>query len=538
MDQIKSPHTRMVLLTLTAVVALYLLYFAGLGRNPLVDPDEPIYGQFVKEMVKTGDWLTPHNSLGLGFDKPPLFYWLSSICVKAAGLTEGAIRMPSAIFAVLILLGVYLLASYDFGKRAGVLAAAVMGTSLLQIIMSHAAATDEIMVGCMVAALYAYRRWIDSDYPKRLLWMAICGLATGLGMLAKGPVVPLLLLLTFIAHLVWTRQLVKLRSLDALLAILIFMIVGLPWYIAMWVMHGKAFVMQFIIGHNLARFVQPLHKSQASHWYSHFNNIGFLLLFLFPWNAFLLQSIRSQWKANTGAKLCICWLAIVLVFFSISKTQNFTYTLPVFPVCAILIGTFLSKIETSDALRRSAKIGIVIGCVFSLLLAIGLIITVSRKFPDAMQLAELTAIVLVLVFLAPAVGMLRHQDTEATGLRRAPWMMTAGMIAFSMLAINALLPQVSGFLSSKQVAQRILTLPKAQIVSYKLWRPGLLYYLNIKPNDLDNTEDVARLAAENKPTLFICKDKEKQFVEPYCPMKVYEYGNLVVYGNSSFMNAK
>lgn len=530
----KSPRTRMVILTITSLLAVYLLYFAGLGRNALVDPDEPIYGQYIKEMVQTGDWLTPQNKLGLGLDKPPLFYWLSACCVKVVGLTEGAIRMPSAVFAVFTLILVYLLASVDFGKRAGLLAAAVMGTSLMQIILSHAAATDEIMVFCMVAALYAYRRWIDADYPRRYLWMTLCGLATGFGMLAKGPVVPFLLIITFVVHLIWSRQLIKLRSFDAVVGILVFMAIGLPWYIAMWLMHGKAFVMQFIVGHNLTRFTQALHKSQASHWYSHFNNLGYLLLLMFPWSAFLLQSIRSHWKENVGAKLCTCWLAIVLVFFSISATQNFTYTLPVFPVCAILIGAFFSQVDKNEAIKRPAKVGIVVGTLFSLLLAIGLIITVSRKFPDAVQLSAITAIVLVLAFLIPADSIILSKN----GLRRAPWMIAAGMVLFSALTINVLLPKADEFLGSRALAEKLQTLPKAEIVSYNLWRPGLLYYLNVKPNDVKTPAEIARLAAKNQPTIFICDKKEKENVEPYSSARLFTSGKLVVYANKAFEQLK
>ena len=132
----------------------------------------------------------------------------------------------------------YLLAKHDFGRRAGILAAIVFGTSLETIVLARAAVTDMTLVCTLAAALYGYRRWLDS---KSAGWAIFCGAMTGLGMLAKGPVV-VLLAATIIIHLLWTRQLRRLASWQALLAVVAALAVGLPWYLAMWQMHGQPFI--------------------------------------------------------------------------------------------------------------------------------------------------------------------------------------------------------------------------------------------------------------------------------------------------------
>ena len=229
-----APARRKRLLIYAAIaVALFVLYFMRLGSFPLVDADEPNYGRFAVEMAAGGDWLTPHYFGGLWFDKPPLFYWESAACVKLLGPNELACRLPSAILAVGLLGLVYLLASHDFGHRAGILSAMVMGTCLQQIVLAHAAVTDMTFVFCLTASLYAYRRWFDSGGGERIGWMTLCGGMMGLAMLTKGPVAIVLLGITFIIQLAWERQLRRLIGLDVLVGVLALVVVGFPWYIAM-----------------------------------------------------------------------------------------------------------------------------------------------------------------------------------------------------------------------------------------------------------------------------------------------------------------
>ena len=129
-------------------VGLFALYFAALGGPPLLDPDEPIYGQVAKEMARGGGWLTPHYAVHVRFYKPPLFYWPSGICVKLFGPTELACQLPRRSSRWLALL-VYA-SRDDSGRRAGVISAIVMATCLQQIV-ARAAVTDMTLVFCLTA---------------------------------------------------------------------------------------------------------------------------------------------------------------------------------------------------------------------------------------------------------------------------------------------------------------------------------------------------------------------------------------------------
>ncbi len=519
---------RRALTVIAVAAAVYVAYFAGLGLNPLLDPDEPIYGQFIKEMVRGGDWLTPRYDGGLWFDKPPLFYWLSSICAKLLGHSELTVRMPSAIFATLIVLMTYFLVSHDFGKRAGALAGAVVGTSLLQLIMSHAAATDAVLVFFLTAGLYAYRRWLDTDARlPRLGWAAACGAAVGFGMLTKGPVAPLLLAAAMLLHLAWVRQLRRLRLPDLAAGVGLSVLIGLPWYIAMYVMHRQVFVDQFVLANNLERFLQPLHKSQTSHWTSYFRNIPIMLAFFFPWTVFLPQALVKGNRANAGWKLAICWIVVVVGFFSISRTQNFTYTYPAFPACALLVGAFLDGHAKRLA---AAKRPLLVGLVVAGLTAAAIVVFIHGKFPQALPGAWVSAVVLVLVFAVPLGRMLSGKS----GAREFPWLMAAGMAVFMAVAVCTVMPVVSDYKSSKKVARQVSSTPGVRVVAFRLWRPGMLYYLDRRPISADEEHDLARLAADRRPVLFVCSERDEHVVERYAPVQVYDCGDLDVYANGAF----
>ncbi len=168
-------------------------------------------------------------------------------------------------------------------------------------------------------------------------------------MLTKGPVAPVLLGATFLIHLLWTRRIERLASADAVAAVVAALAVGLPWYAAMYVMHGSAFVHGFLGVNNIQRFLKPEHSSQTGGWYSCFLNVPILLAFFFPWSLFLPQAIARNCRLNDGARLASTWFAVVFVFFSLSKTILVTYIFPLYPAAALLVGAFLSSTAGNDA---------------------------------------------------------------------------------------------------------------------------------------------------------------------------------------------
>jgi len=509
----KLPVANVVL----AMVGLYALYFAGLGSYPLVDSDEPVYGQVAKEMAAGAGWLTPHYDGKPWFDKPPLFYWLSAGCVKLLGSTELAVRLPSAVLAVGVLVWLYLLVAYDFGRRAAVLACIAMATCIQQIVLARAAVTDMTFVFCLAGSLYAYRRWFgqnggeqraDSREPRAgnygLFYPILCGGMAGLAMLAKGPVGPLLLLVTFAIHLCCSGRLRRLISVDAFMGIAAALIVGMPWYVAMYAVHRGAFVQGFIVANNLTRFIKPEHPGTTGGWYSYFLNVPVLFVFFFPWSVFLLPGLLRYRAANTGSRLAAVWFAVVFVFFSLSKTQLVTYIFPVYPSAALFVGVLLDRAASEEsATARCVKVCLITAVAASVLVTAVLVAIAGAKYPAARTPAACIGGVLV---AATVVALTQKPD-------RAALICGTGMVAFASILICSAVPRVAAVVSTRDIARSVRLGPSDQVAEYGLRRPSLLFYLGFTPRHLRTSDEVKRVLAGNVSTWVICKDGQTTLVE-------------------------
>lgn len=521
---------------------LYLLYFAGLGSFPLLDPDEPVYGQVAKEMAAGGGWLSPHLNGGLQFDKPPMFYWLSAASTSVLGSSEAAARLPSAVLAVGLVLLVYALASYDFGKRVGVLSAVVMSTCFLQIWLGHGAVTDMTFVFFLTAALYGYRRWLDAEGRARFGWMALCGAMTGFAMLTKGPVAPFLLFVTFVIHLLWTKRIKRLVSADALVGIAAALVVGLPWFLLMLSLHREKFYKDFILDNNVGRFTNAEHKGMTGKWYSRFLNIPFIMAFFFPWSIFLPQAIIRVRKANDGAKLAWVWFAVVFVFFSISKTILITYIFPLYPAAALFVGALWASAASDDyRIKRGIRIALSTGLVFALLLTGALLKYTQKRFPEAENAAVVFGVVLVLALASSLVYMLFYKRSEIT---RAVWITGVGMIAISPLLIFGIVPLVLPRASTYELVKDARNLPgvsAAQVYEYKLQKPevrlarypSLSYYLGCKTQRVFKVSIVDGILRGNAPAIVVCKKDVVEKILVPGAIQLAESGELAIVGNAA-----
>ena len=128
-------------------VLVLVLIFGGLlafrlGSAPLANPDEGRYSEVPREMVASGDWVTPRLNGVPYFEKPPLMYWIVAACERALGPSEWAVRLAPALFALGGSLATYVTARRIYGRDAGFWAAVVLGTSLLYLALGRIVLLD------------------------------------------------------------------------------------------------------------------------------------------------------------------------------------------------------------------------------------------------------------------------------------------------------------------------------------------------------------------------------------------------------------
>lgn len=345
-----------------AVVVL-LVGLARLGDVPLFDVDEGAFSEATRELLASGDW--GHTTLNgePRWDKPILTYWLQALSVRAFGLGEFALRLPSVLAAWGWAVAVALFARPRWGEAAALAAGTVVATSLGVLVIGRAATADALLN--LWLALTALDLWRHleaergSPAARHALWRA--GLWMGLGLLTKGPVavlVPGAAVLLFIAgepRAVWRERLVTLLGDGRAWALML--VVAVPWYAYALDRHGQAFIDGFFIRHNLARYGGTLE--------GHGGSVGYYLLVLpllmLPWTPVLglvVARVRGLWRVPLGRYL-LGWAGFVLVFFSLSGTKLPHYALYGLTPLALLVGQALTG-PMPDGLRRVFASGLVV----------------------------------------------------------------------------------------------------------------------------------------------------------------------------------
>src|SRR6476660_1723292 len=144
---------RGVVLVLALAVPTFFLW---LGRPAITDSDEAYYAEAAREMVESGNWVTPYFNYEPRFEKPILFYWLVAATYLTAGVSEGAARAWSALSAIGLCLVAYQCGRRWFGGASGLLAGAILSTSLGIFTIARASLPDVPLTFFVTAGIWAY----------------------------------------------------------------------------------------------------------------------------------------------------------------------------------------------------------------------------------------------------------------------------------------------------------------------------------------------------------------------------------------------
>jgi 4-amino-4-deoxy-L-arabinose transferase-like glycosyltransferase len=319
-----------------------VLILESLGNNtlPLIDRDEPRFAEASREMRQSGDFIIPRVNGEYRFDKPPFIYWCQIASSMVFGESDFSVRFPSAIFAAATVVLTAAWASRVYGAPVGFWSGLVLGTCLQFFIHGRAAVADMPMIFFFTAATWT--AWERSQGQRSfVLWLCFY-VALAAGFLAKGPVALLPIVAPFLFAL-WTRTPICLRLRSAVGGgLLVLVIIGFWGIPALILTHGEFF--QVGIGkHIIMRSVAPLQSHGASGIGGYFLLLPFylvtLIFSLFPWSLFLPRTIQ-RWRLGLDSfeRYALCAIGVVFIVFSLLQTKLPHYTLPAFPVIAILVG--------------------------------------------------------------------------------------------------------------------------------------------------------------------------------------------------------
>lgn len=311
------------------LLLLVVLYLPALGNSASgTHPDEAWHLGTSAEMQAKGEWFTPTLDDVPNWHKPPLFYWSEQVAYTVLGTNLFAARLPSALAWIAVVLLVLALGRRMYGEDAGLLAAVLTATAFGWVKYARLAMMDAPMALGLALAAYGTWRAAEEDDPP---WLLAVGVAAAMDFLIKGPVGAVLVLLLSGGFLV-VRNRRLLLSRWTLGAFLLGAAIGLPWYVASFAVHGRAFYDFFVVSQNYDRFMHPWTlRGEAT------LLLGFLV-FSLPWTFLLLGSLRSlrSWR-EPGVLLPLTWMAAVLVTFTIPSLKWPHYGLTAIPAAMLLV---------------------------------------------------------------------------------------------------------------------------------------------------------------------------------------------------------
>lgn len=410
----------------------------GIAELPFYTKGEPREAVVVWEMAHGGSLVLPMRNGDEVPSKPPMFHWLGLAASWATGsVSELSTRLPSALLAILLTLGVYAFAAGTSRIRCGWLASISLFTSFEWLRAARTARVDMTFTFFFAGALllFAVMDRFGTTRTRRMLFWGALAAAT----LTKGPiglVLPLLVVLVYLAtspagpaglpssRLGRVRD--GLRDLGSVTGLPIVLGATVLWYAAAWATAGDAFFETHALRENVFRVIDA-DRFGSGHSHGLPYLFGQFFLGAFPWSFSVPAIAWWLWRGRPlggGERFFAVWFLVVFAFFLIPDSKRGVYLLPAYPAFALLFGLVLGPGPEGNTPRRVAAAGWILGCAVLGVLGLAGLVVASGLPIDGLLLPR----------LRPAEAA--EVEAALAGLRAHPWL-TAGAGGLVLVASGA-----------------------------------------------------------------------------------------------------
>jgi hypothetical protein len=416
-----------------------------------MDDVDAVQAQIARNMVQSGDWVTARLDGVAYLEKSPLKYWMIAVSFLVFGPYDWAARIPLALSVVGLCWITARFGAWAFGRRAGLLAGLVMATCAGLFLFTRILLPDASLTLTVTLAMWSLLRALDEREPHPARWALLMWAAMAIGLLLKGLIAALFPIAGGVLYLSFTRQLLRRQTwtrLRPLSGILLFLLIAAPWHVLATIrnppyfdftMHSErgsyhGFFWFYFINEHLLRFLNMRYPRD-------YNTVPrlyfwlFHLLWLFPWSVYLPACAwrrgaadQADTRASHTRLLMLCWTGFILVFFTLSTTQEY-YSMPCYPALALLLGWAIAR--GHPWLRYGTRVIAAVATVAAL--AIGAILWMVRGMPAPGDIA--VALNQNPELYTLSLGHMADLTLRAFAYLRLPLAMAG--VAFSIGAIGA-----------------------------------------------------------------------------------------------------
>jgi 4-amino-4-deoxy-L-arabinose transferase-like glycosyltransferase len=497
---------------LLLVLLCLALYVPGLAALPVLDRDEARFAQATRQMLESGDFLRIRFQDEARNKKPIGIYWLQAASVAALSEADNAViwpyRLHSLLGAMVAVLLTFALGRALVGAAAALLGAALLASALGVVAEAHLAKTDAVLLAAVVAAQGAlaavYRDGRRGGSAPEARWAVLFWAAQGLGVLIKGPIVPLVSLLTALSLSLADRDARWLRGLRALWGVPLMLAIAAPWFIAITALTDGAFLGE-AVGHD---FLGKLLGAQEAHGAPPGYYLLLLALIFWPGSLLLGHAFAWGWRERgaVAERFLIAWCVPFWIVIEAVPTKLPHYLLPALPALALLAGrAVIGATETLASRRRWLDaIVTVLWIVAGLLLATVLALLPAR-FGGGLNVAGIVTGCVLLLFGA-RLALAAWRGTAPGLVPRL--VLLAVLVAAPAFALVA--PRLDGLWLSRAAAaivERYHPPRDAPVVAVGFSEPSLVFLLGTGTRFL-SAEQAADYVASARGAAALVSDRD------------------------------
>jgi 4-amino-4-deoxy-L-arabinose transferase-like glycosyltransferase len=528
-------HIRPYYLPALLIIVLTISFFR-LGALTLFDVDEAVFAEATREMVESGNWLTPTYNGVNRYDKPILFYWMMALSYKTFGINEWGARFPSASAGALLCLCLFLFMRRQADERHAFFAVMSLVLSVYFVIYSHAAVTDMTLTLFITLSLLCFYQSLgqgSEDARRRRYYLYGFYIFSALAFLTKGLIGIVFPFGIAGLYVLLTEGIGGTKKIISAGGSVLFLLVAAPWYLAEFSVNGREFIDQFFIKHHFKRYTDVI-SGHKGPWYYYALT---LLIGLVPWITFLPGGAAGAWtrfRLARSAKgpaavhspeiFALLWFTVIVLFFSVSTTKLPNYILPALPAAAILIASGMARqserqIRFTSVLMALVSLLLGIGALAGLFLAEKYLLSPGTASPisgfDAGFLTDLqrwTFVLAILLFAGTAlnlVGAVRKKSYHELGAV----LMVSILLLLSLKALPVANRHLQGTLHkySRYALDRLGT--EGSLIAYRLNKPSIVFYSRHAVSGANQPAALEELLKSDRQTLVITTAPEAAGLE-------------------------